>query len=269
MAWDADGFLSIEDLYLAYRKAKVDMYYERDHATAFAFVEFEENLDENLANLHAELNASQPGWHHNEQFVGTYGYVPKSLEPLEKDSSFEQSRSTSTTSDWSPSGFVVSDPDNAWDYANLQNKHSAKFRLVGRHPIEFHVVSALWLQKVGYLYDSALGVSVYGSRMRKTSGYDSSERRPNPTSLGSFRPYTYGFRAWRQNGLAAIRSALDAQRSVIAITADLRQFYHSVGPAYLLRDSFLSDFNIRLSSDQIRFTQQLIDALHTWAIGTP
>lgn len=269
MAWDTNAFLTIEDLYLAYRKAKVDMYYERDHATAFSFVEFEESLDENLANLFAELNASQPSWQNSDQFVGGYGYVPKSLDPTKQDPNSEKDADTNSASEWPQSAFVVSDPDSAWAYANRHSKHAASFRIVGRHPVAFHVVSALWIQKVGYLYDRVLRDSVYGSRIRGTAGGERSKRLPNATSLGSFRPYTYGFRAWRQDGLKAIRNALDAQKSVIAITADLRRFYHSVGPAYLLRDSFLTAFDIQLSPDQRRFTSQLITALKTWAKGTP
>lgn len=269
MAWDTNGFLTIEDLYLAYRKAKVDMYYERDHATAFAFVEFEENLDENLANLFAELNASQPSWQDSDQFVGTYGYVPKSLDPPKQSPNSAKNADTNADPEWPPSAFVVSDPDAAWTYANKFSEHSASFRIVGRHPVAFHVVSALWIQKVGYLYDRVLRNSVYGSRIRGTAGGEKSERLPNATSLGSFRPYTYGFRAWRQEGLKAIRTALDAQKSVIAITADLRQFYHSVGAEYLLRDSFLTEFGIQLSPDQTRFTSQFITALQIWAKGTP
>jgi hypothetical protein len=80
MAWMSSGFVTLCDLYVAYRKAKVDMFYERDHATAFAFAEFEENLGENLQSLFEILSASEPIWQVSPSFVGTYSYVPKSLD---------------------------------------------------------------------------------------------------------------------------------------------------------------------------------------------
>lgn len=45
-------FISLGDLYVAYRKAKVEAYYENTHFQALAFTEYEQNLHRNLERLH-------------------------------------------------------------------------------------------------------------------------------------------------------------------------------------------------------------------------
>lgn len=99
--------------------------------------------------------------------------------------------------------------------------------------------------------------------------YERDHVTPSSTSLGSFRPYSFGFRAWRENGLGTIRKALDDGKSVIAVTADLRRFYHEVSPEYLLHPDYLKEFGIQLSADERLFTEQVIEAIQTWAASTP
>lgn len=257
MEWENDSFISEADLYIAYRKAKVDMYYERDHVTAVKFSDYEEQLDANLKYLLAQLNSHDPTWMQDLDFVGEYSYVPKSLEPADPKQ------------DYKPPSFIHSDQDAAWQSLAHHCQHQAKFRLIGLHPIAFHVVSALWIQKVGHKYDGVLKDCAYGSRLRRKRTKAGKLGDPSRTSLGSFRPYSYGFRAWRENGLGSIQKALDEGKSVIAVTADLRRFYHDVSPEYLLHPEYLNTFGIELTYDQRKFTTQLIEAFRTWAANTP
>lgn len=41
-------FVTVGDLYVAYRKAKADAYYEISHFHALAYTEYEQNLQGNL-----------------------------------------------------------------------------------------------------------------------------------------------------------------------------------------------------------------------------
>ena len=261
MAWSDADFISGLDVYLAYRKAKVDMFYERDHVTAAQFVQFEEHLNDNLTQLLAELNADNPTWADASSFVGSYAYIPKSVEAGATPSKADADQSTTQ--------FVDSDPDSTWRQQCSDQPADASFRLIGRHPIAFHVVSSLWIQKVGHKYDALLGNCAYGSRLRR--GYADGESPPPPssTSMGNFRPYVYGFRSWRENGLKAMRRTLDEGHSIVAITADLRQFYHEVSPEFLLNQNFLDRLDLTLSPDETKFTAQLVKAMFTWASGIP
>lgn len=250
------GFITIEDLYVAYRKAKVDTFYERDHATAIAFVEFEAKLSRNLRRLLAELNDPYSTWFRAHEFVGKYSFIPKSIEAHK-----------SADNDRTPA--IISNPDAAWAAVCKPHRAKAKFRLVGRHPVHYHVVSALWIQKVGHHFDAILKPCAYASRVRRTATPDGRYHQPCKSSLGSFRPYSFGFRNWRATGLGAMREALKEKKSIIAVTADLRSFYHRASPTFLTKPEFLEKFGIKLSSNQQEFTNQFVSSLMTWAENTP
>ena len=75
----ADDVFTMENLYLAYRKAKIDIFHERSQPMAEAFCEFEESLHDNLSNLAAKLrtdDASDVSWSRDLNLIGGFGYHP-------------------------------------------------------------------------------------------------------------------------------------------------------------------------------------------------
>lgn len=251
-------FIEPNDLLVAYRKAKVDMYYERDHYTAIEFAQYEEDLSSNLAALYRRLVAGNPDWYKSKDFVGTYTYIPKSLDPPDES----EERTTQSAQ------IIFSDPDESWRNT-CRNKSSTKawktkFRIIGRHSIDFHVTSALWILKVGWKFDACLSSNSTGARIRH---YRNGEI--NRHALGSFEPYTNRFSQWRKKGLHAIRTALDSGEKVIALTADLRQFYHEASPNFLLSETFLSFAKLDLTAEEHLFTEHIIAAINSWAAKTP
>ncbi|KWN89720.1 hypothetical protein WM25_29865 [Burkholderia ubonensis] len=103
--------------------------------------------------------------------------------------------------------------------------------------LDFHVLSALWLLKVGHKYDAKLTDSACGNRLRRTQD----GTQINLLSLGSFVPYLKPFREWRDQGIAAMRAALDADKKIIALTADIGSFYHELNPDFMLDSTFVNE----------------------------
>ncbi|MCX8156050.1 MAG: RNA-directed DNA polymerase [Verrucomicrobiae bacterium] len=261
MSWEDPNFITLSDLYLAYRKAKVDVYYEKVNIAGVPFCKYEVNLDRNLRSLLKQLSSDRPAWMTNTNFIGSHSYIPKSIEPDPR-----------LMADTSCPHFFSSDADKRWDWWCQQNKDKpeASFRLVGQHPVDFHIVSTLWIMKVGQYYDACLGVEAKGSRLRRYTEVENDlppDRIPelNPYATGCFRPYAVDYKNWRSSGLAAIRKSLENKESVVAITMDIRQFYHRVCPEFLLDPDFLDEAKLKLSADQKTFTRQMITALATWA----
>ena len=62
MPVDSNGYYNYSDLLIAYRKAKADAYYERDHVSAAAFCDYEDNLEANLSKLLERLIDDQSFW---------------------------------------------------------------------------------------------------------------------------------------------------------------------------------------------------------------
>jgi hypothetical protein len=77
---EQEAFITIADLYKAYRKAKSDAFYDKTHFNSLAFAQYEQRLERNLARLLSQLCEPQQGWATDLSFIGGYSYLPKSVE---------------------------------------------------------------------------------------------------------------------------------------------------------------------------------------------
>jgi len=257
-------FITLPDIYLAYRKAKAEAFYENTHFHALAFSDFELDLDSNLRKLYERLNDNQAPWVLDAEWLGGYSYAPKSVEPA-KSTEDERVfyRFLDPLNDWK----------RQWDAAG-KSRLKANLRLVITPSVNFQIISAIWLLKVGHKYDSALDSNLsFGNRLRrrKQIGVDGhTVLRPlNLDCTALFAPYFSAYSKWRKDGLEAIRSALEEQDRVVAVTMDLKQFYHRVSPKFLTRKKFLSALGIKLSKSERTLTEQLVSAIETWYAATP
>lgn len=238
--------ITLENLGMAYRKAKVDIYYST-HATLVAIAEYESNLANNLNVLLSKLNGENENWITEDAFLGDWTYVPKSIHPLKKN------------------GLIFSSPSDEWRYrCEVHENPTAEFRLMARNSLDFHVMSTLWMMRVGHLYDARLTPCAYGNRLRRNQEGDI-----NLLSLGSFSPYLKPFRTWRDNGIVAMSAALAADKQVIALTADVSSFYHELNSSFMLDDSFNALFKIELPPVEQKLHRLFIAALQAWAKKTP
>jgi hypothetical protein len=256
------SYITLDDLYNAYKKAKQEAFYEKTHFHAVIFTQYEQALHSNLQKLHKELTKQKPDWFRNPTFLGGYSYLPKSID----------------VSGWNGEDghFCALHPTEDWKrrYNQGTKKAQANFRLVITPTVDFQIVSALWIIKVGYLFYKAIDKSVsYANRVRELSSYnsvlDTYETKVNLNTPGLFTPYFSCYREWRENGLTAMQTALEQQRTILAITMDVEQFYHRVSPDFILRDEFLKKSKITLTKDEIRITKDLLSAINYWYRRTP
>lgn len=254
--------IGINDLGLAYRKAKVDLYYS-SHACLMDVYEYECNLLDNLQRLLHKLNDDDEGWVKEEEFVGAWTLAAKAIYTGSEGNHESDG-----------AGLIFSSPKKKWEnscsaiaYGKVREKPQkpkAEFRLMAKPSLDFHVLSALWMLKVGHKYDAKLGECAYGNRLRRTR-----EKRVNPLSLGSFKPYFKPFRDWRDNGLKTMRAALEDKKKIIAITADVSSFYHELNPSFMMNDSFNKIIELDLSLEDQKLHRLFIRALEAWAQNTP
>lgn len=71
---------SLGNLYVAYRKAKAEAFYENTHFHALAFTKYEQALNSNLRKLRRRLVERSPNWHSDPSFIGDHAYLPKSVD---------------------------------------------------------------------------------------------------------------------------------------------------------------------------------------------
>lgn len=255
------GF-TLHDLGLAFRKAKVDIYYS-SHASLFAIAEYEKELANNLQSLMEKLNGADEDWVRAPSFLGGWTLAPKGVSCNGKKAYCEDNGTLP----------IFSSPEEEWENlcALLDNdkdkkyeRPEAEFRLMARCSLDFHVLSSLWLLKVGHIYDEKLGDCAFGSRLRRGLN-----EKVNPLSLGSFRPYLKPFRDWRDGGIDAMRRALSAKKRVVSLTADVSSFYHELNPGFMVDEKFKKLLELGLSPEQEKLNRLFIQALESWAQSTP
>lgn len=251
---------TIQDLALAYRKAKVDLYYS-SNVRLLAIAEYEEQLDERLAALLEKINGKDEKWVKDKAFLGDWTVAAKSISNLQAEK------------DDCSSGIIISSPKEKWKHAcealastSKDRKPSADFRLMAKCSLDFHVLSTLWMLEVGHKYDAKLNKCAYGNRLRRTQD----GKHINPYSLGSFVPYLKPFRDWRDKGIAAMRMALNDKKEVVALTADVSSFYHELNPGFMLSKKFLHEIlELEFSPQQEKLNRLFIGALEAWSQKTP
>lgn len=261
------SWISLLDLYLAYRKAKAEAYYENTHFHALAFCEYEQNLDRNLRRLLRRLSSLDQARLQDPEWLGGHSYAPKAVQV------------ESAAEDGSPVFFRSLDPAEEWRRrwpGRDRLRANAEFRLVITPSVEYQIFSALWILKAGHKFDAALNREVsFGNRLRRRNAVGTlalGQRNSgtlNLDCLGLFDPYFSAYRSWRARGLSAMRAELRRGGNVLALTMDLQRFYHQVSAQFLLRPKYLQRIGIELSDEERSLTQLLIRTIAAWYAETP
>lgn len=242
---------TLQELGMAYRKAKVDLYYST-HRSLKNIANYESDLHDNLQQLLEKINGDDSSWIEDEGFLGDWIVVPHTYELPD----------TAKNAD---TPFFSSPTDKASYFRKCGQNSTAYFRLMAQPSIDFHVLSALWIMQVGHKFDAELSDKAYGQRLRRTQSGNF-----NGLSLGSFSPYMTPFRNWRDNGLKAMRQALYDGKTIAALTADVSSFYHELNPHFMLDDSFMAMvLHDDLAPDDQKLHELFIGALIAWAKTTP
>lgn len=237
--------ITIEDLVLAYRKVKVDLWYS-GNPCRIKLTGFEDKLEENLHKILDALNNKDEKY--LLQISNGYWLCPKKIRPREDDSIDKKNT-------------IFSDPNRASSASEVE---SFDLRILENAPIAFHVITTLWINKIGERFDSRVSKNAYGNRLRRHK-----DQSLNLRALGSFNPYLHHYRAWRDNGLKTIRTTLEQNKKVVALTADFAAFYHNINASFIANKTFQSKIGITLTADEQEFTQIVVKMLEHWAGETP
>ena len=179
--------LTIEDLLVAYRKAKADCFFENTFPTAIKFAEYEQDLLVNLNDLLRRLK-SNSGFEGDEDLLGDFRLLPKKLSTYRKSESNEN-------------GHVhFSKPERSVESLFKNYDITPEFRIVGDFPVDTHIISALWINMIGHQFDAKLDNSCYGARLKRIRNdelFAEDDEKPfHISSIGSFVPYFQPYQKW-------------------------------------------------------------------------
>jgi len=241
---------TIEDLAMAYRKAKVDLFYS-SNARRLDLLTYESNLERNLHQLLGRLDSNDMDWFTSHDFLGGAYLVPKSATASGEHTPNETDHTVADR--WS-------DPRQDWQRAKFTaGTAELSFRVMAKCSIDFHVLSSLWIAKVGSKLEAKLPESARGNRLRRTATHEF-----NHWASGSFGPYLQPYRKWRDEGLKAARNALGGKQNVVVITTDIASYYHSIDPSFLLRPEYKALLDVQMDASEELLHNRFVDALLRW-----
>lgn len=248
--------VELDTLYIAYRKAKQEAFYDRNCAHGVKFAKYENDLEKNLRILRRRLSSSKHSWANDASFIGTHTYIPKSVSVSTPESS----------------GIRFFDSDAVRDWKRVTNEELAevKLRPVIDATVDYLVSTAYWSLTVGDLLDRRFNNDcVYGNRLHRHASRDGVTGEINRRAFSLFYPYVAKYGSWRNDGLRAIRSELERGNDVVTLTMDVEQFYHRIDPNFILDDRFIELVSLELDQDQEQLTTALLKSFSTWRSGLP
>lgn len=98
-------------------------------------------------------------------------------------------------------------------------------------PIELHIISVLWIMKIGYKLDLQLdrdkNIYSYGYRldMEKNNKYNLTNTIKEKSI---FKRYPEQYQKWKNNGIKEVKHILKKNENAVIINLDLKKFYYHV-----------------------------------------
>ncbi|SER30282.1 RNA-directed DNA polymerase [Pedobacter rhizosphaerae] len=239
---------TLNELIVAYKKAKSEVFHEKLQVSLLAFPEYEQNLLENLSSLLTKLNNEEIEFVTSSSFSASDDHYP-----IVKKIHFSNDHVLGEEN------VYYSSLKSRWKDKRYQIKN-IDFRIISNLTVDFHVISSLWIDHFAYEIELKLSENSYGSRLNASGFHPSAE-------TNHFRAYIHDYRKWQKKGLDAIKEKMDDTDELVALTADIKSFYHNIDVSFLASESFFKSFmpRIYLSQRQKYLNNLLIKAISYWS----
>lgn len=198
--------VALDDLYLAWRQAKLTLFFERRGVGLAKLASFEGRLEQNLVKLHRSLREGE-GWFDGLS-IGEVWVTPKRL------------RGSSSTRDDSRINYIGADEPIERQELQVQLRCTPS--------PQFAIVEVLFLWKFGQMLEAHLSENVVGYRLDHKNDLDAWRQR---RWLFEYWPPTYS--AFRTEPLQSAREIVESGRDALVLTADFASFYDTVRGDFL------------------------------------
>lgn len=264
-----NDMISLNDIINAYKRAKVDAWFAHT-LDPEEFVRFECNFEVNIKHVQNRILAIINGGKFKDGELGGWRLETKSLTPLDK-SNLDKDKQTEGNH---PENIEVVFSNPTRNPSRLEDYEKLSFRLLATPSVLFHVISALWISRVGYKFDAKLDTNSYGNRMRPMGklgedGIPKGGHGDNRT--GSFVYYIKQFREWREKAIKyVVENLKDLDEDIVVVTADAHAFYHCLNAGFLTDKDYLEAIGLELKDElDLQLTALLQRAISFWAKHTP
>jgi len=219
-----------KDIKTAYHKLKSLAYYDNNDLFLKAKIaSFESGsetnlnyLDEQLDNIFATLtnmNESKKENYWNEIIDKIDFYVlPKQVKP------FSEYRNENKNSE----NVIENIFTNNRDIGKDEKYEIDNVIFFIDAPIEIHILSILWIMKIGYILDLELDSKCYGNRLILENSKSKLDIKIPTEDEGLFKPYYNQYQKWRDEGINVAKDHLSKKEDILFINLDIKNYYYSV-----------------------------------------
>lgn len=95
-------------------------------------------------------------------------------------------------------------------------------------PVEIHLISILWIMKLGYHLETDLNEKCYGNRLILEKKKANSNEMMVTDDSGLFKPYYKQYQKWRDEGITVAKNYLENKQDVLFLNIDIKDYYYSV-----------------------------------------
>ena len=252
-----EGFekLEIADLLIAYRKAKSDIFWEKNISSVDRFVNFEINFESNINEFFEVLKRDDI-----DEIIRHF---------IDDDFSINYPKSIDFECDEDESNdfYSISSPAKEFERKLRDCKITISSRIVGNFTVQAHILSALWINFIGHKYDEKLSKNSYGSRLNRLNlenSYCTNESKYNLEKNTSFQPYFILYKEWQNNTLSSIEKSLEAKKNVMVFSLDLKSYYHNIDVEIINNDQFNTDIGVELDGKEKKFNLTICKLIDSW-----
>lgn len=228
--------ISLEDVKTAYRKLKSMAYYDTndlylksrisDFETSqksifsispqFEVANFEDKLDQFYKAI---ISANSKEYWDSLLNQINYRILPKKVKPYNEYKDKKANKKSQLIDNLFTNIREVED-DKKYEFDKLTFFFDA--------PVEIHLISILWIMKLGFHLEADLNEKCYGNRLILEQRKANSIEKKVTDDTGLFKPYYKQYQKWRDEGITIAKSYLENNQDVLFLNIDIKDYYYSV-----------------------------------------
>lgn len=226
------------DLYIAYKKTKYELFKDEKSNNLQNLYNYENELHNNINNLLSKIQSND----FTNINIGHCYEIPKKLDSTKNDEKSSKKEIHFHTNSIKMEQEKLKKVD-----------FKIELRKIFVSDIEFHLVSTLWIMKVGQYIDETFSKNIYGSRLQreKDDNYIACIDDITSFNLKSpkvFKSYQSQYQNWRNNSFKIVEKH-HKNNSIVIVTMDISNFFPSINLDEFIQEDFYHKFNLQNIED--------------------
>ncbi|NHN24534.1 hypothetical protein FIA58_002495 [Flavobacterium jejuense] len=121
--------------------------------------------------------------------------------------------------------------------SNLQESYTTtKITPFIKCPVEIHILSVLWIMKIGYKLDEKLSVNCFGNRL-----FRSSNGKFDNSKIHLFQKYYQKYNKWRDEAVKKSKELHSQKYDVAILNLDIKEYYNSINFDFCSIENFVDE----------------------------